>query len=63
MYCLDGIIPHEKQPEQESYSYQGIKVVLLTLVGNQCKSIALTRDTLFVDLAILVIMPTKLILT
>ena len=63
MCCLDGIIPHEEQPEQEPYSYQGIKVVLVTLVGNQCKSISLTRDYLFVDLAILVIMPTELILT
>ena len=34
MCYLEGIIPCEEQSEQESYSYQGIKTALVTLVGN-----------------------------
>ena len=45
MCCLEGIIPHGEQLEQEPYFYQGIKAALVTLAGNQCRSVALTGDS------------------
>ena len=63
MCCLEGIIPRGEQLEQEPYFYQEIKVALVTLVGNQCRSVALTGDSLSMDLTILAIMSTELILT